>query len=204
MDHSQGEHQARRNAVQGCRTGGLRGGGRSRGTIIGSNPLGMYTYSKKLASGEARLRHGSIFGDDHQLTRRSRRPQRPCTPWSTPAGSRYAPAIFSTRPLSTFRQPDGARSGLAGEGDFALAGRRDGLDALATGFHEKHRPGNHSGAGLDYRRATGLDRHHRSRRLHSASSACVPARLGGVEPMGNACSKPLALPQRQGGILFPL
>ena len=27
MDHSQGQHQARRNAAQSCRTGGLRGGG---------------------------------------------------------------------------------------------------------------------------------------------------------------------------------
>ena len=60
MDHSQGEHQARRNALQGCRTGGLRGGG-GQGTITGSIPLGFYTYFKKLDSGEARAATVEVY-----------------------------------------------------------------------------------------------------------------------------------------------
>ena len=32
-----------------------------RGTIIGTNPLGMYTYSKKLASGEARAATVEVY-----------------------------------------------------------------------------------------------------------------------------------------------
>ena len=60
MDHSQGEHQARRNAVQGCRTEAYEEAG-VRGTIIGSNPLGMYTYSKKRASGEARTATVEVY-----------------------------------------------------------------------------------------------------------------------------------------------
>jgi Cys-tRNA synthase (O-phospho-L-seryl-tRNA:Cys-tRNA synthase) len=60
LDYSQRQYQWSLDAVKGCRKGGLRGS-RSQRSHYKVDALGIYSYSKKLESGEARAATVEVY-----------------------------------------------------------------------------------------------------------------------------------------------
>ena len=60
VDHSERKHQTGYNTLASRGAGTFEEAG-IKGTIVSSTPLGMYTYSKKLGSGEARAATVEVF-----------------------------------------------------------------------------------------------------------------------------------------------